>query len=97
MIRSRSATEDGAAGAPVAPAPGETVRAERVAAPFAGVATVLVREGDSVLRGQPIASIEAMKMEAAIAAPAAGRVQQLAFADHAHVQGGDLIALIAPA
>src|SRR6185295_565488 len=37
-----------------------------VAAPFAGVVTVNVAAGDEVIEGQTIATIEAMKMEAAI-------------------------------
>jgi pyruvate carboxylase len=40
-----------------------------VAAPFAGVVTLEVAEGDSVEAGQTVASIEAMKMQAAITPP----------------------------
>jgi pyruvate carboxylase len=39
-----------------------------VAVPFAGVVTPSVAEGDTVEAGQAVASIEAMKMEAAITA-----------------------------
>ena len=49
-----------------------------VAAPFAGVVTVTVAEGDEVEAGATVATIEAMKMEAAITAPVAGIVQRLA-------------------
>ena len=48
---------------------------DHVAAPFAGVVTVGVAEGDKVDAGQTIATIEAMKMEAAITAPKAGTVE----------------------
>ena len=48
---------------------------DHIAAPFAGVVTVAVAEGDEVTAGQTIATIEAMKMEAAITAPKAGTVQ----------------------
>ena len=40
-----------------------------IAAPFAGVVTIGVSEGEQVSAGQTIATIEAMKMEAAITAP----------------------------
>ena len=46
----------------------------QVAAPFAGVVTLEVAEGDTVDAGQTVATIEAMKMEAAITAPVAGTV-----------------------
>jgi pyruvate carboxylase len=49
-----------------------------VAAPFAGVVTVSVAEGDVVRAGQTVATIEAMKMEAAITAPKAGSVARVA-------------------
>ena len=51
-----------------------------IAAPFAGVVTVSVTEGDEVTVGQTIATIEAMKMEAAITAPKAGVVTRVAVA-----------------
>ena len=40
-----------------------------VAAPFAGVVTLAVAEGDAVEAGATVATIEAMKMEASITAP----------------------------
>ena len=48
---------------------------DHIAAPFAGVVTVAVSEDDEVIAGQTVATIEAMKMEAAITAPKAGRVE----------------------
>ncbi|MER7010144.1 pyruvate carboxylase [Saccharopolyspora sp. NPDC000359] len=62
-----------------------------VPAPFAGVVTLSVGEGDAVEAGQTIATIEAMKMEAAITAPAAGQVKRLAIGAVQQVEGGDLI------
>ena len=41
---------------------------QHVAAPFAGVVTLTVGAGDKVEAGQTVATIEAMKMEAAITA-----------------------------
>ncbi|MYR03391.1 biotin/lipoyl-containing protein, partial [Streptomyces sp. SID6139] len=62
-----------------------------VAAPFAGVVTLSVAEGDEVAAGVTIATIEAMKMEAAITAPKAGRVSRLAINRIQQVEGGDLL------
>ncbi|MEU4739474.1 pyruvate carboxylase [Actinosynnema sp. NPDC023658] len=65
-----------------------------VAAPFAGVVTPGVAEDDEVEAGQTIATIEAMKMEAAITAPKAGRVKRLAVRGVQQVEGGDLLIVI---
>ena len=62
-----------------------------VAAPFAGVVTLAVAEGDEVEAGATVATIEAMKMEAAITAPKAGRVSRLAINKIQQVEGGDLL------
>ena len=67
---------------------------DHVAAPFAGVVTLGIDTGATVEAGQTIATIEAMKMEAAITAPKAGTVQRIAVAPTAHVEGGDLLAVI---
>jgi pyruvate carboxylase len=66
----------------------------QVAAPFAGVVTLAVAEGDTVEAGQQVASIEAMKMEAGIAAPRAGTVTRLAIDGVAQVEGGDLLVVL---
>lgn len=62
-----------------------------VAAPFSGVVTLAVAEGDEVEAGATVATIEAMKMEAAITAPRAGRVTRLAIGPVQQVEGGDLL------
>ncbi len=62
-----------------------------VAAPFAGVVTVTVAAGDTVEAGQTIATIEAMKMEAAITAPEAGTVERVVVSATTQVEGGDLL------
>jgi pyruvate carboxylase len=69
--------------------------ADHIAAPFAGVVSLTVAVGDSVTAGATIATIEAMKMEAAITAPKAGKVQRIAVEQTAVVEGGDLLAVIA--
>jgi pyruvate carboxylase len=62
-----------------------------VAAPFSGVVTLQVEEGATVEVGQTIASIEAMKMEAAITAPVSGTIKRLAIPATQQVDAGDLI------
>lgn len=66
-----------------------------IGAPFAGVVTVVVAAGDSVEAGQTVATIEAMKMEASITAPIAGKVESVALGGTAQVEGGDLVLVIA--
>lgn len=65
-----------------------------VAAPFSGVVTLRVAVGDEVEAGQTVASIEAMKMEAAITAARAGTVARLAVGDVQQTEGGDLILVL---
>lgn len=69
----------------------------QVAAPFAGAVTVKVAEGDTVAAGDAIATIEAMKMEAAITTPVAGTVERLALTGTTPVEAGDLIVVVKPA
>ncbi|MFG2480017.1 pyruvate carboxylase [Streptomyces fagopyri] len=67
---------------------------KHVAAPFAGVVTLSVAAGDSVEAGATIATIEAMKMEAAITAPVGGTVGRLAINSVQQVEAGDLLMVI---
>lgn len=67
---------------------------DQIAAPFAGVVTVTVGVGDTIETGQTIATIEAMKMEAAITAPKAGTVDRIAVSATAQVEGGDLLVVV---
>ncbi|GAB2548414.1 pyruvate carboxylase [Nocardia heshunensis] len=69
----------------------DRTNAGHIAAPFAGVVTLAVSEGDSVTAGDTIGTIEAMKMEAAITAPRAGIVRRVAIAKVQQVEGGDLL------
>ena len=88
-VRDRSVSAEVAAAEKADPAePGH------VGAPFQGVVTPVVAVGDQVSAGDTVATIEAMKMEAAITAPKAGTVQRIAVAPTAHVEGGDLLAVI---
>ncbi|MBT9255844.1 pyruvate carboxylase [Phycicoccus sp. MAQZ13P-2] len=67
-----------------------------VAAPFAGVVTPVVAEGDTVEAGGVVATIEAMKMEASITSPTGGTVERLAISGHQQVEGGDLVLVVSP-
>lgn len=80
------------------PPPGTTpahhVAGSPVAAPFHGVVDLLVNTGDRVEAGQPLAVIEALKMEAALTAPHAGTVQRVLLDDTGAVDGGDVLLLL---
>lgn len=67
---------------------------DHVGAPFAGVVTVTVDVGAEVEAGQTIATIEAMKMEAAVTTPKAGTVDRIAVSQTAQVEGGDLLVVV---
>jgi pyruvate carboxylase len=66
----------------------------QIAAPFAGAVTPLVQEGQRVEAGQSVATIEAMKMEAAITTPISGTVQRLAIGAVQQLEGGDLVLIV---
>jgi pyruvate carboxylase len=82
----------------------DTVQAEKadtdnlghVAAPFSGVVTLQTVEGARVEIGQPIATIEAMKMEATITSNISGVVRRLAITKTQAVEAGDLIVVVVP-
>ncbi|HJQ05968.1 MAG TPA: pyruvate carboxylase subunit B, partial [Nocardioides sp.] len=65
-----------------------------VAAPFQGVVTVAVEDGDKVDAGDVVATIEAMKMEASITAPISGVVERVAVSGPQAVDGGDLLLVL---
>ncbi|MGA0565788.1 pyruvate carboxylase [Rathayibacter sp. KR2-224] len=67
-----------------------------IAAPFSGVITLQVQVGERVSAGAPVASIEAMKMEAAIASPISGTVARLAVPKTQQVDAGDLLVVVSP-
>jgi pyruvate carboxylase len=67
---------------------------DHIAAPFAGVVTVAVAQHDKVTAGQTVATIEAMKMEAAITAPTGGSIARIAVSETAQVEGGDLLMVV---
>jgi pyruvate carboxylase len=63
-------------------------------APFTGVVTLSVKEGDNVAQGESVGSIEAMKMEATITATKAGVVTRVPISRGAQVDGGDLLLVV---
>lgn len=89
QVRDRSVASD----LPVAEK-ADRAKPGHVAAPFAGVVTLSVSEGDTVKAGATVATIEAMKMEAAITAPVAGRVERVAIGSVQQVEGGDLLVVL---
>jgi pyruvate carboxylase len=89
FVRDRSITVESKAAEKADPAaPGQ------VAAPFSGVVTLKVGEGDTVEAGQQVASIEAMKMEAAITTPVGGTVARVAIPVTQQVDAGDLLVVV---
>ena len=68
--------------------------AGEIAAPFSGVVTLKVAAGDRVEAGAPVATIEAMKMEAAITTPVGGIVERLAIPTTQQVDAGDLLVVV---
>ncbi|KQQ95515.1 pyruvate carboxylase [Leifsonia sp. Leaf325] len=91
FVRDRSiAVESKAAEKADASQPGQ------VAAPFSGVVTLQVEAGAEVQAGQAVASIEAMKMEAAITTPVAGVIERVAIPRTQQVDAGDLLVVVVP-
>jgi pyruvate carboxylase len=65
---------------------------KHIAAPMPGaVVAVAVAAGDDVAAGQKLATLEAMKMESVIHAPAAGKVAEVLTPAGTQVDGGDLL------
>lgn len=65
-----------------------------VAAPFSGVVHVTAEEGQEVKAGDPVAVIEAMKMEATISATKDGKISRIVLTQATKVEGGDLLLVI---
>ncbi|MDR5694248.1 MAG: biotin/lipoyl-containing protein [Armatimonadota bacterium] len=70
-------------------------RASPVVAPMPGLlVSVEVREGDRVNRGQPVAILEAMKMQMEIHAPTTGVVRAVHAQPGQEVKGGQVLVVI---
>lgn len=72
----------------------DTSHAGQIAAPFSGVVTLKTAVGETVRAGEAVASIEAMKMEAAITSPVDGVVERLAIGATQQVEAGDLLVVV---
>ncbi|CAG4927655.1 pyruvate carboxylase [Acidithrix sp. C25] len=62
-----------------------------ISAPFSGVVTIAVALNDTLNAGQTIATIEAMKMEAAITTSVSGRVKRIVASGPTKIEAGDLL------
>jgi len=67
-----------------------------VAAPLTGVVTLRVDAGDEVQAGQPLAVLEAMKMESTVTAPRSGTLKRVPVPSGTRLEQGDLIAVVDP-
>jgi len=65
-----------------------------VGASLPGIVTFAVGVGDAIAKGDKLAVVEAMKMEAAVTSPADGVVAELARASGDSVEVGDLLAVV---
>jgi 3-methylcrotonyl-CoA carboxylase alpha subunit len=75
---------------------GEAAGSGRVTAPMPGrIVTVLVGQGDTVKKDQPLLVMEAMKMEMTIRAGCDGTVDELPVAANDQVTDGALLVMIA--
>ena len=70
---------------------------EAVTTPMQGVVVeLMVDDGDSVREGQPVAFVEAMKMQHQVVAGVSGTVRRVTFAVGDAVSGGDPLYFIEP-
>ncbi|HVI31093.1 acetyl/propionyl/methylcrotonyl-CoA carboxylase subunit alpha [Phenylobacterium sp.] len=70
----------------------------QVRSPMPGKVTqVSVKPGETVAKGQPLLTLEAMKMEHALTAPFDGKVESIAFAVGAQVTEGAVLAVLTAA
>lgn len=67
---------------------------KHVAAPLTGVVSSVVDAGTAVTQGQPIVTIDAMKMESRVSAPADVTIQQVVAPVGTKVEPGDLLVVL---
>jgi pyruvate carboxylase len=73
----------------------DPARPGEVGSPMPGrVVAANVREGAVVAHGDPLLTLEAMKMETVVRAPVAGKVRELCVDNGSKVLGGDLLVVI---
>ncbi len=95
QLRSVLVRDEAAGEAPAAAAQADPQNPRHVGAPFDGVVAIKVSIGDTVAAGDPLGTIEAMKMESTITAPRAGTVASLPLGSQSDAHGGDLIVELA--
>ena len=79
---------------PVAPSPGNAGD-HKVTAPMPGtILAIKAKVGDSVVRGEILLILEAMKMENEIPSPTAGKISSIAVETGSAVSSGDLLLVI---
>jgi biotin carboxyl carrier protein len=72
--------------------PANTTDPQAICSPLPGVvAKMLVKSGDEVSSGQPVAIIEAMKMENVIASPWCGIINEIFVKEGAEVRKGEAL------
>ncbi len=90
-----SVTAPAAVPPPPRPSSRPSANAREVRAPMPGVvAGVSVKAGDAVQLGQPVVVLEAMKMENAVPATAAGKVKEVLVKKGEEVQQGALLLVL---
>jgi glutaconyl-CoA decarboxylase len=68
-----------------------------IAAPMPGtVIAISVTPGSSVIKGQTLLVLEAMKMENDIKAPTSGTIQEIKITEGASVNAGDILIVLTP-
>jgi pyruvate carboxylase len=73
----------------------EDGNANHVGAPMPGaVSTIAVRQGQQVKAGDIVATLEAMKMETALAAPRDGKIAEICVAPGQHIDARDLLMVL---
>ena len=65
-----------------------------IGAGLPGIVVAKVAVGDTVTKGQPLAVIEAMKMESTVTSPVDGTVAEVVVAAGASVEVGDLLVVL---
>ncbi len=68
----------------------------QIPAGLPGLVTYTVTVGEEVRKGDRLATIEAMKMEAAVTSPHAGTVTELVHSSGVSVEVGDLLLVVTP-
>ena len=68
---------------------------QHVGAALPGVVLLKVAAGETVTKGQALATIEAMKMESTVTSPADGTVTEVAVTSGSQVEAGDLLVVLA--